>query len=74
MSFQSRTDLLLISLIEISMSAHSQKVFEFLCCSLVVNRNKDSAILWLKIAKRNKRPPSNKCLLQISAPPFALEN
>ena len=35
MSFQSRTGLLLSSLIEISMSAHSYKVFEFLCCSLV---------------------------------------
>ena len=38
------------------------KVFEFLCCSLVLNRNKDSVILRLKIDKRNKRP------LQISAP------
>ena len=35
------------------------KVFEFLCCSLVLNRNKDSVILRLKIDKRNKRPPSN---------------
>ena len=32
------------------------KVFEFLCCSLVLNRNKDSVILRLKIGKRNKRP------------------
>ena len=65
MSFQSRTDLLLISLIEISMSAHSCKVFEFLCCSLVLNRNKDNVILRLKIDKRNKRPPPP---LRISAP------
>ena len=35
------------------------KVFEFLCCSLVLNRNKDSVILRLKIDKRNKRSPSN---------------
>ena len=35
------------------------KVFELLCCSLVLNRNKDSVILRLKIDKRNKRPPSN---------------
>ena len=73
MSFQSRTGLLLISLIEISMSAHSYKVFEFLCCSLVLNRNKGSVILRLKIDKRNKRS------LQISspfelAPPLALES
>ena len=60
MSFQSRTGLLLISLIEISMSAHSYKVFEFLCCSLVLNRNKDSVILRLKFDKQNKRPPTNK--------------
>ena len=38
------------------------KVFEFLCCSLVLNRNKDSVILRLKIDKRNKPP------LRISAP------
>ena len=36
------------------------KVFEFLCCSLVLNRNKDSVILRLKIDKRNKRPPLNE--------------
>ena len=35
------------------------KVFEFLCCSLVLNRSKDGVILTLKIDKRNKRPPSN---------------
>ena len=97
MSFQSRMGLLVISLIEISISiledsdtetklikdpnvcsiaeikytfwwkslknvSSSQKVvfykvFEFLCCSLVLNRNKDSVILRLKIDKRNKRPP-----------------
>ena len=71
MSFQSRMGLLLISLSILS----SQKVvfymvFEFLCCSLVLNRNKDyhSVILILKIDKRNKRPPFNL------APPLALEN
>ena len=54
MSFQSRMSLLLISSMEISMSAHSYKVFEFLCCSfcLVLNRNKDSVILRLKIDKK----------------------
>ena len=60
MSFQSRTGLLLISSIEISISAHSIKVFEFLCCSLVLNSNKDSVILGLKIDKRNKAPPPFK--------------
>ena len=56
MYFQSRTGLLLISLVEISMSAHSKKVFEFLCCSLISNRNKGSVILRLKVDERNKRP------------------
>ena len=36
------------------------KVFEFLCCSLVLNRNKNSVILRLKIDKSNKRPTSDK--------------
>ena len=61
MSFQSSTGLLLFSLIEIYMSRHSYKVFEFLCYCLVLNRNKDSVTLRLTIDKQNKHP------LQISA-------
>ena len=63
MSFQSRTGLLLISLnVSSSQKVVFYEVFEFLCCSLILNGNKDSVILRLKIDKRNKRP------LRISAP------
>ena len=34
-------------------------VYTILCCSLLLNRNKDSVILRLKIDKWNKHPPSN---------------
>ena len=60
MSFQSRTGLRLISLIEMVKNVIFYKVFEFFCCCLVLNRNKDSVIFRLKIDKRNKRLPSNK--------------
>ena len=51
-SFQSRTGLLLISLnVSSSQKVVFYKVFEFLCCSLVLNSNKDSAILRQKIDK-----------------------
>ena len=65
MSFQSCTGLRLISLIEIVKKVIFYKVFEFLCCSLVLNRNKDSVIFRLKIDKRDKPPPPPP--LQISA-------
>ena len=52
MSIQSRTGLLLISLnVSSSQKEVFYKVFEFLCCSLVLNRNKDGVILRLKIDK-----------------------
>ena len=57
MSFQSRTGLRLISLIEMVKNVIFYKVFEFLCGSLVLNRKKDSVIFRLKIDKRNKGPP-----------------
>ena len=58
MSFQSRTGLLVISLnVSSSQKVVFYKVFEFLCCSFVLNRNKDSVILRRKIDKWYKRPP-----------------
>ena len=56
MPFQSRMGLLLISLNVSSSQKVFYKVFEYLCCSLVLNRNKDSVILRLKIDKWNKGP------------------
>ena len=56
MSFQNRTCLFLISLIEMFMSAHSYKVFEFLCCSLVLNKNRDGVILRLKLINEISAP------------------
>ena len=67
MSFQSRMGLFLIFLTEIEQKVVLYKVFEFLCCSLVLNRNKDSVILRLKIDKQNKRPPS--CLRKLNKRP-----
>ena len=50
------------------------KVFEFLCCSLVLNKNKDSVILRIKIDKSNKRPPSDKRPSPNQRSPLTLEN